>query len=326
MSEGTDWAETKRRKIAEYDAILGDIEVSYNEFGDSQKEKIKRLAKILDESKHPKENICAKVCQDVAKFGIKERYVRKILPDEYKDLIKRNIELCGPRAASDEIEDEKKKPLLVTANGETVNENPESSQDELDSIYRKPIEQMRVETEAAKEVQEDNEETLENPRNVIPTKTNFISDNSPEIREKLARFEEQEQLIQQLVEDRDHAILQQEVLSKKYRHMKSGAQDQELYDLKAKVNNLQTLLNDSNQQVKTEDNYKEIEILKLDTQRVSWLLQTSKTSEKTLFLRVNPKTQEIIDVKTDKDMHRIQAQRKENAELAKQQQEGVASA
>lgn len=50
MSEAVDKAELRRKKIMEYGTLLGDIEVSYNDYRDNQKEKIIRLAKILDES------------------------------------------------------------------------------------------------------------------------------------------------------------------------------------------------------------------------------------------------------------------------------------
>jgi hypothetical protein len=36
--------------------------------------------------------------------------------------------------------------------------------------------------------------------------------------------------------------------------------------------------------------YKEVEIIKIDDQRVFWLMQTSRDSKRTLFRLTNPKT------------------------------------
>src|SRR5690606_37233193 len=45
-----------------------------------------RLAILVDRvNDTPKQKICAQVCKDLDQYGIEADYVRKILPDEYKD-------------------------------------------------------------------------------------------------------------------------------------------------------------------------------------------------------------------------------------------------
>lgn len=185
MSEFTDKSEFKRIKIIEYNNVLGEVELVYKGYEGNQKENIKRLAKILDETGHPKEKICAKVTHDVEKFGIKDRYVRQVLGDEYKDKNKVR-EICGTTAAKEEP----KKKLLVTTNGEIIDEDAEKA---LDEIYNP----RRLKQQMDSEIREEKEETLlgQNYDNVP------LSLIPPDIRELRAKFDEQEAIIKQLRED-----------------------------------------------------------------------------------------------------------------------------
>ena len=326
MSDTTDKAEAKRKHVLEYNAILGDMEVSHNEYQndylEKQKDKILRLAKILDESGHPKENICAKVSKDVAKYDIKDRYVRQILPDEYKDLKKRNIEesnrtICGTTTASDE----EKKPLLLTNEGETL-----PDENKIDPIYNRTHEQMSLEAQARKGIEEDKKETLKNPENGPKPiyHTELVSDKSAEFREMEARLVEAQRLTLEqkaMIDKKDKDYFE---LKRQYIRSKSSVKDEENQELKTQLNNMQTLLNDYNKpEIKSlitpEIKPEEIEILKLDGLRTNWLLSASRNSQKTLFFIVRPKTQEIVMMKTDVEMHQIW-KRREAAALEKEAQ------
>lgn len=308
MSDATDQAEFRRKKIVEYDTLLGDIELSYNDYGENQKEKIKRLAKILDESGHPKENICAKVCKDVAPFGIKDRYVRTILPDEFKDKSKIRDQVCGSTTANTDQEEseqqQKHAPLLVTTNGETVDPHEAESAAELDEIYGgKSLNQMKK--EAAREVNEDKEETLENPKNRVP----LLTDIPPDVKQILAEYESMKLTMNQLVEDRDTAIKNESIMSSKFNKLRGGVLEDELRRLKVENNNLHTLLSDVDKNSLAKEGYKEIEVLKMEPGTTRLLNEISNKSQRTFFLLVHPKTMQIKGARTDVQQHQIEAKR-----------------
>lgn len=237
MSEAIDKAELRCKKIMEYGTLLGDIEVSYNDYRRNQKEKIIRLAKILDESGHPKENISAKVCKDDAQFGIKERYVQKILPDQYKDQNKVRDKICRPRAANDHEKDQKQL-LLVTNDGEfeTIDQKSESALHEI--FGGKSFSQM--EKEIRREIKKAREETPENLQNSV----SLFTDIPPELREKLADYDS----MKQALEEKDKILTHREkdtfLLRRRLAQLKSGSMAEDLRILKDENNNLKTLLSD----------------------------------------------------------------------------------
>lgn len=339
MSDATDQSELKRKFVMVYNAILGDIEVSHNEYQndylEKQKDKILRLAKILDESGHPQETICAKVSKDISKYDIKERYVRQILPEKYKRAYNRQN---GTTADIDENKDieqsnrtdirssahletkEQKQPLIITNNGETVDQIAESA---LDEIYGgKSFSQM--EKEARREVEEDKEETLENPNNgprVINNNNSnnnipLLSDTPPEIREKLARFDEMEQALQEQKAIADQKGKDFFNLKRAYTQLRSGSKDEELTQLKNNLSNLQSELAEIDKEsLEREFKFKEIEVLKIHPDTVRLLTDVSRKSQRTLFLIVHPKTMMIKGVKTDVQMHMTQARRNVGLEV-----------
>lgn len=320
MSEATDQSELKRKCVMEYNAILGDIELSHNEYQndylEKQKDKILRLAKILDEAKHPKEKICAKVCNDVKKYDIRERYVRKILPDLYKDL-KHADKGTGPRAGSEidnenqDLEEENKEKLLIATNGEVIN-------NELKDIYNDGDTYESLKKQAAEEVREDKEETLENP-NLISTNAPkpeiMISDKSEDLRTLEARVAELEEALKEQTAIAEQSTKKySKILSEKIRNSDSVIQQQNM-ELKRQCNNYKTLLEDLNEHTKAELGYKEIEIAKLDKNSASFILSKSKDSEKTLVIFIHPKTGEVKQVLTDKEYHQLVARRDYQKEL-----------
>ncbi|KAA2281222.1 hypothetical protein [Candidatus Nitrosocosmicus sp. SS] len=250
------------------------------------------------------------VCKDVDKYDIKERYVRKILPDEYKNANKVRDPICGPRAANVTVE--QKKPLLVTNNGETTDQNAENT---LDEIYGgKSFSQMKKEADI--EVADDKEETLENPANGLqhhrqpttPT-TAFLSDKSPEFRAMEARMDEMTQTMNQLVEDRDTARQQTESWSKKFNQVKGGLMAEEDRRLNVENSNYRVLLQDVDRESLAKEGYKKVEVFKLQQDTIRMLKEVSSKSERTFFLLVHTKTMQIKAAKTDKEMHQIQAKR-----------------
>jgi len=322
MSDATDQSESKRKHIMEYNAILGDIEVEHQEYQsnylEKQKDKILRLAKILDESGHPKETICSKVSKDVSKYDIKERYVQKILPDEYKREYKKDIEQSNrtnirPRAHL-ETEDQKEKPIAVTNIGTQ----------EIDSIYGKSKEQMRLEAEADQEIAEDKEWTLENPANMLRETPNpakepliannsnnvMISDSSPELRDMFARVTELEESLRIQKEEAESKGKMYAVLHSKWIQNSPENLLRQIEEYKHTIRKMQEIVDVNNEQIKSNFDYKVFEILKLNTKDITLIQQNSWRSEKSVFLLVNPKSHEILDVKTDKEMHRIQSQRR----------------
>lgn len=299
----------------EYNSIIDNIGKSHETFSDSHKDEILRMAKILDQvGDTKKEKICAKVCKDLEPHGIKERYVRKVLPDEYKNQSQtRTIEqnnVRGPRAANEAQDEEQKLSLLVTNNGETLEEDLPNPNTEIDKIYGgKSFSQMQK--EADREIAEDKDETLENPNNgpVPNNTTQFLSDKSPEFREMAARLAEQDIMIRQMAEDRDTAREQAKIWSSKFNKLRGGSLEEENRRLKVECSNLNSILGDVDKKSIEEEGYKEIEVLKINPLTINLLLDVSRKSQKTLFLLVNPKTMLIKGVKTDVLMHSIQAKR-----------------
>lgn len=313
MSDFTDQVDDKRRKGIHYKTALESFKVELKDFEGNKKDKILELAKLLEDAGFPKEHISSKVSEDLDGY-LSKQYVRKVLGDELKNPSKARATSSAndDKKVLEESSIDEPKKLLIGADGQTLTEDPEHADEEsnpIDEIYGGKSREL-MKREADTEIQEDKEETLENPANRIP----LISDIPPELREKLAKVEEQDQLIAQLIEDRDHAIQKHQEISKKYHQIKGGSKDQEIQELKAKINNLNTILYESNEDVRKEQSYKEIEILKLSAQRDYQVRYLSSKCQKTIFLWVNPKTMEILDIKTDVEQHRIQAIRNREKE------------
>jgi hypothetical protein len=294
----------------EYSQILEVVGKSQDSYSESHKDRILRLAKILDETnKIKKEKICSKVCKDLIPYGIKVRYVQKILPEEYKDQDKVRDQIWRPRAPNEQGEEQKDPPMKMTTDGQIVHDN----NNPLDDIYvGKSYEQMKRENEITttkqqmgEKIRKDEEEALENPQNNVP----LISDISPEIREKLARFDEMQEMVTRMAEDRDHAVSKHSEILKKYNQLKGGSKDEELVRLKVENNNLNSILKDIDRQVLEQSEFKEVEVFKIQPGTIRLLTDISNRSQRTLFLLVNPKTQLIQGIKTDVDMHKIQAKR-----------------
>ncbi|KAA2282180.1 hypothetical protein [Candidatus Nitrosocosmicus sp. SS] len=304
----------------EYAEIIDNIGKSHETFSDSHKDEILRMAQILDQvGDTKKEKICAKVCKDLEPHGIKERYVRKILPDEYK----REYNLQnGPRAELEKRE-QKASPIPMTTDGQIVHDdNP------LDDIHEgKTFEQMKRENEitaaattrqrAKEELQEDKEDTLENPQNLIPDNLPIsssqpillLSDQSPEVRDMKARLDEANKII----EEQNKRITKKDQdffnLKRSYIQSRGEAKDQEITQLKNKVTTLETQLLQIDRESIAKEGYKEVEVFKLQQGTIRMLQEVSGKSERTFFLLVHPKTMQIRAAKTDKEMHQIQAKR-----------------
>jgi len=344
-----DKLEIIRRHMTEYGVILGDMEIIFNgykekadnlyvEYFGNQTDNIRRLAKKLEDSGHPLEKICAKVCRDVEKYEIDSRRVREVLDTKYKQMKfeHKTLPSQGGGSASfgvvtnpaqnDEIaeseqnqEQEIKKPILLSNDGSVVEEL------DLDSSSSKEtIDFHELKKQAAQEIREDKAETLD-------YSSSSSSSLSPQqihhkLNQKIQLIQKLEAENQQLREDWQFEVKR----NKKGLSDKIKVADtivlQENENLKKEVQGLKTKLEAiDNQVVKDSDKllqgYKEIEILKLDNQRLTWLMQTSRDSERTLFLLANPKTLEILQIKTDKEMHRIQALRKVEQEQEEEQEE-----
>ncbi|MGD9534828.1 MAG: hypothetical protein AB7V56_13805 [Candidatus Nitrosocosmicus sp.] len=325
MSEATELSEKRRRKIIHYKTALESFKVELRDFEGNKKDKILELAKLLEETGHPKETISERVGDDLAGY-LSKQYVRKVLSDEYKDPKQvrnqaQNVPLnVGERATSSAIVTNKEnlqQPIIVTNTGTH----------EFDYIYGKSREQMRHEAEAYEEMKEDEEGTSENPLNILRTISNppkesiaqtnkMISDTLTENRHLKARVIEVEEALRIQKEEADSKGKRCIEYKRQLKQNSLENVQRRIEEYERTIRNLKTIqTNYDDQTVKEELGYKEIEIFKLNTLRVSWLLQTSKTSERTLFLLVNPKSMEIVEVKTDKEMHRIQSRRRQEAEL-----------
>ncbi|HEY7573084.1 MAG TPA: hypothetical protein VH796_17115 [Nitrososphaeraceae archaeon] len=63
------------------------LEVARQDFKrleDNKKERLLRLAKEIKEIGYPKNMICEEICKSLAGEGISDRYIRMVLPEEYK--------------------------------------------------------------------------------------------------------------------------------------------------------------------------------------------------------------------------------------------------
>ncbi|MDF0681931.1 MAG: hypothetical protein P0116_13315 [Candidatus Nitrosocosmicus sp.] len=301
MSDFTDAVDEKRRKGIHYKTALESFKVELKDFEGSKKERIINLANILKESRYDEEKISEKVGNDLTGY-LSKQYVRKVLGDEFKQKKFQSINSEGATSSATNTE-EKKQSILVTTNGnETVDQESESS---LDQIYGgKSFTHMR--REAQREVKGE-EEPMESPKNRFP----LLSDIPSEIREKLARSDEMEEMVRQIAEDRDAAIKKEAWMAKLYNQHRYGAKDQELQRYKIEVNNLKALLSDVDKEslVKEGSEYKEIEVLKMDSGTTRLLNEISNKSQKTFFLLVHPKTMQIKGAKTDVQMHIVQVKR-----------------
>ena len=288
---------------------------------------IKEFAEFL-KSKGIIPNMIASMITQKFKGRINRSYIQEILSGEYKRVYNKNIEqntsryagnqhIGGNKVLEQSSTDENKEPMAMTTDGQIVrNDEQTTSTPNLDDIHEgKSFEQMKRENEitaaaatrqrAEEEIREDGEETLENPRNSVP----LLSANSPEVREKLARFDEMEQMVSQMAEDRDAAIEKEKITSSKYNQLKGGSMAEELRRLKVEYNNLKTIMSDVDKVTLAKEGYKEIEVFKLHQDTIRMLQEVSSKSERTFFLLVHPKTMQIKAAKTDKEMHRIQALR-----------------
>jgi len=274
------------------------------------------------------------------KGKVSKSYILEILSSEYKREYNKNIEQNTIRSVRSELIDEKnrieessiykkeKQPVITVTN---------SGSHEIDEIYGgKSLEQMR--REANHEIEEDKEGTLENPANMLRetpnpakeslvnntsfstlTKTKLLSDTPPEVRDMQALISELEEALRIQKEEAETKGKRYFELKRKYLQNSPENLRRENTELKVMLNNLKTLDEETtinnNESVKEELGDKEVELFKLDSTKVTWLLKTSKESERTVFLVINHKTMEIVDVKTDKEMHRIQRRREHEKEL-----------
>ncbi len=63
------------------------LEVARQDFKrleENKKERLLRLAREIEETSYPKNMICEEICKNIAGEGVSERYIRMILPEEYK--------------------------------------------------------------------------------------------------------------------------------------------------------------------------------------------------------------------------------------------------
>lgn len=216
-------------------------------------------------------------------------------------------------------DEQKKQPLLVTNNGETESIDQKSEYD-LDAIHGgKTLSQMQREANLKKladcEIDEKVEDTLENPRNgpqihtSTPTPMPFLSNKSPEYRELRARYDEAQEMIRQMAEDRDESEKKAAIWSKKYHSRKGDEKDREIQRMKVEINNLRVMLSDVDRTSLEKEGYKEIEILKLNQDTTRMIQEISGKSQRTFFLLVHTKTMQIRAAKTDVQMHIVQARR-----------------
>lgn len=314
MSDVTDQVDFRRKKMIEYNAALADFKLELQEQNSKKKDRIQNLARILEEAGYDKEKISSQVTHDL-KGQVDSSWVRKILGDEYKEKKFANVDREGViNPASTESEEQKKQPLLVTNNGETEHSD-QKAESALDEIYGgKSFSQMKK--EADREIDEEMEDTLENPHNgpqihdsppVTPMP--LLSNISPEYRELQARLDEAQDMIRQMAEDRDTALSQAKQAVKQFNQLKGGSMSEELRRLKVENNNLRTLLADVDKTSLEKEGYKEIEVLKLNQDTTRMIQEVSGKSQRTFFLLVHPKTMQIKAAKTDVQMHIVQARR-----------------
>jgi hypothetical protein len=64
--------------------ILEVARQDFNRLEENKKERLLRLAKEIEEAGYPKDMICEEICKSVAGKGVSDRYIRMILPEEYK--------------------------------------------------------------------------------------------------------------------------------------------------------------------------------------------------------------------------------------------------
>jgi hypothetical protein len=175
----------ERKHMIEYDTILGDMEINYNEYKEKsddlyvkyygkQINNIRMLAKKLEDSGHVLEKICAKVSRDVEKYEIDSRRVREALDDKYKQS-KHNKTLLSKRGESasymvvtnqarnesnselEKIVDkdhEPKKAILLANNGSVINESESSNNN------KETIDFSELKKQVVREISDDREEQL----------------------------------------------------------------------------------------------------------------------------------------------------------------------
>lgn len=323
----------KRRHMTEYDTIMADMEIIYNEYREDsddlyvkyygkQINNIRKLAKKLEDSGYVLEKICAKVSRDVEKYEIDSRRVREALDDKYKQS-KHDKTLPSKRGGSASylvVTNQVQNDWIVETeqNHDREIREPIQISNEGSAIYstygtnnpKKTIDFNELKKQAFQEIGEDNAEQLD-----------YSSSSSLSIKNNIKKLKQKDQLIQKLGEENQR--LRDDWQFEVDRNRK-GLSDKikvadtivlkENEELKKQIRALQTKLDEIDKETIIEGDkllqgYKEIEILKLDDQRISWLMQTSRDSERTVFLLANPKTLEILQIKTDKEMHRIQALR-----------------
>jgi len=64
--------------------ILEVARQDFNRLEENKKERLLRLAREIEETGYPKDMICEEICKSVAGKGVSDRYIRMILPEEYK--------------------------------------------------------------------------------------------------------------------------------------------------------------------------------------------------------------------------------------------------
>jgi len=316
MSDFTDKVDDKRRKTIHYNTALESFKLELKHFEGNKKERILNLAKLKEETGCPKEEISTRVGDDLEGY-LSKQYVRKILGDEYKDpKLVRNQELSVPlnviEGATSSATDTAKRKLVITANGQTITQDPMCPEEEnnpIDQIYGgKSHEQMMI--EANKEIEEDKEEGVINHQKNITFTTSTLSDKPPTYQNLVAELAETREALREQKANADEKGKRLFDLKREFLRNSPVRLQEEIINLKVKINNLETLLADVDRNaLKDIGGFKEVEIYKLVTERISWLLQVSKKSQRTIFLIINPKTMEVKEIKTDVEMHRIQARR-----------------
>jgi hypothetical protein len=64
--------------------ILEVARQDFNRLEENKKERLLRLAREIEETGYPKDMICEEICKNIAGKGVSDRYIRMILPKEYK--------------------------------------------------------------------------------------------------------------------------------------------------------------------------------------------------------------------------------------------------
>ncbi|MDN5865959.1 MAG: hypothetical protein L0H55_01000 [Candidatus Nitrosocosmicus sp.] len=347
ITENKDSLEKIQRHMKSYNATLGEMELVFKEYKEDADEKyvgylgsqtnnIRKLAKELEDSGHPLEKICSKVSRDVEQYDIDSRRVREVLDEKYKQSKHSNkqkydierypqkeaiaaSELVTNQSQNDlnpelEIEENPnpKKPILLANDGSVVIPESEDSTEILDL--------RRLGKQAAQEIREDKQEAIDYSSKLTPT--THINKLTRDKKDLLIASLKSE--VQQLRDDWQFEVdRNKKGLSDKLKTAEPIIL-QENESLKKEVQGLRTKLEEIDKEVIKQNDpllqgYKDLEIAKLDAQRVTWLLKTSQQSQKTLFILINPKTDEIIHVKTDVDYHRILVRRQRVQEEELQQ-------